>query len=285
MSMREGRFGATRAVLAALCAGLATGAAVSCGGDAGPVEMLYMYTAGQPVEYVTTYQQAIEVDMGNQPMTATRDFRVGFTLDGENVTLDSLRAAIISAQGRQGIDSRHLVGNTWVMHVPPRGGAPHYMGETPAVNMGAMSGGELPTAWLVDYTFPHLPTGAVEPGATWSSEYQRMHVEGSSHIQAELTTEYTFVGYETVAGVRTARVESVTSGQLSSIEAGEDEDESQAWVYAGTLSGSATWFFDLATGTLLKLTAHEESDGATSLDEMSAGISQTTDIEVQRIAH
>ncbi len=285
MSMREARSGATRAVLSALSVGLATGAAASCGGDAGPVEMLYMYTAGQPVEYVTTYQQAIEVDMGNQPMTATRDFRVGFTLDGENVTLDSLRAAIISAQGRQAIDSRHLVGDNWVMHVPPRGGAPHYMGETPAVNMGAMSGGELPTAWLVDYTFPHLPTGAVEPGATWSSEYQRMHVEGSSPIRADLITDYTFVGYETVDGVRAARIESVMTGQLTSIEGGEDEGESQAWVYAGTLSGTATWFFDPATGTLLKLTAHEESDGATSLDEMSAGISQTTEIEVQRIAH
>lgn len=285
MSMCDGRFGVTRAVLAALCGGLAAGAAASCGGDAGPVEMLYMYTAGRPVRYVTTYQQAIEVDMGNQPMTATRDFRVGFTLDGENVTLDSLRAAIISAQGRQAIDSRHLIGEMWVMHVPPRGGMPHYMGETPAVNMGAMSGGELPTAWLVDYTFPHLPTGVVEPGATWSSEHQRTHVEGSSHILADLVTEYTFVGYETVDGVRAVRVESVTAGQLTSIEGGEDEDESQAWVYEGTLSGTATWFFDPATGTLLKLTAHEESDGSTSLDEMSAGISQTTDIEVQRIAH
>ena len=280
-----------RTICAAVTVGTFSAVVVGCaGGDspeaAGPVDLRFALAVGAQVTYTAEYEQAVLVDMGDHAMEASRRHGARYAITGSvsadgglqgSVRLDSLGIAITTAQGRQAFDTRHLIGDEFTITVGEEGGAPGYGGDLPTVDLGPMLGGEVGPVQFMGYGFPQLPDHAVSAGDTWQATSTRSQVEGILAVSGDLTTEYTFVGWEMVGGVECVKIEATIRGDLSG-PGGHDETP---FDYSGTLQGTATWFFDPASGSLVQMTGEESTDGLMTSEDISAPVQQQTTVRIR----
>lgn len=276
-------------ILGALCAGWVACTTDGGGGAVGPVDLRFWLAEGEPVTYSAVYQQDVLVDMGNHAMEAERRYEARYTITGSgasegrhegSVSLDSLRVAITTAQGRQAFDTRHLIGDRFTVSVPDLGGTPEYGGEVPSIDLGPMLGGEVGPALLMDYGFPQLPDHPVSVGDTWEGTIHHVHVEGVLPVTAELTAAYTLVGWETVNDVECVRIEARISGDLT----GLGERSGISFDYSGTLEGSRVWHFDPSSGSVVQMDGEDSTDGRMTSEEVDAPVRQHTTVQIRASA-
>jgi hypothetical protein len=246
-------------------------------------------TDGASTTYTAEYAQNVLVDMGDHAMDASRQYGARYTITGTgdgsanrqaSVRLDSLGIAITTAQGRQAFDTRHLIGDEFTISVGETGGAPEYGGEMPAIDMGPMLGGEVGPAQLMGYGFPQLPDQPVSEGDTWQGTSTRSQVEGVLRVTGSLAAEYTFADWETVGGVDCVRIEATITGELT----GLGEALEIPFDYSGTLNGTATWWFDPASGSLVRMSAEESTDGLMTSETIRAPVKQQTTVHIRSAA-
>lgn len=282
-----------KAPLIGLLLGALIGGAGACTTEgyreaAGPVDLRFALAAGEPVTYSADYEQEVLVDMGDHAMEATRRYETRYTITGTgtsggqheaSVSLDSLRVAVTTAQGRQAFDTRHLIGDEFTIAVREFGGTPEYGGDVPAIDLGPMLGGEVGPTLLIDYAFPRLPDHPVAAGDTWVDTIERTHVEGVLSVAAELRAEYALAGWETVNGVRCARIEARVGGDLS----GVGERGGVSLDYAGRLEGTRVWLFDPASGSLVQMEGEDSTEGRMTSESVDAPVRQHTTVRIRAV--
>jgi len=261
--------------------GLAAVTACSGGtGTQGPVDLRFA-SGSAPVTYRTVYQQSIE--WGEALVVRTYRVRyvmaagVGPAAPGPmDVVLDSMGVTVSTPHGQQTLDTRHMIGTEFTITLPQRGGTPTYTDE-PVFEMPGVLEQRVTLSRLMDYGFPHLPDHPVNVGDTWSATWSRPQIEVQLTMPAELTTEYTLTGWETVDGVDCVRIVGRVTGAMSSRT---ERSEGPAIKYAGTLEGELTWLFDPVAGRVLRVSGEESSDGVLTSGAADTAIRQTTTIEI-----
>jgi len=261
---------------------------VACRADPEPVRLGYQLP--DQASYVVSLEQKMAVRMGEYAMDGSRVLRAGYSIRATGaataedlnaiVHLDSVHVDLVMGQSRHLIDTRHLPGREFALHMPAASGPPQYDGdEVPTVEMGERGGGSVPTSLLVDYAFPSLPDEPVSVGSTWTERKTRRQLEASVWVTADVTTTHTAVGYDAVEGRRCLVVESESSGTTS-----DGSAHGATFPYAGAVRGSARWCFDTAGGALLSMSGQEVTAGVVNPEERSASIDQTSTITIRRVA-
>ena len=96
-------------------------------------------------------------------------------------------------------------------------------------------------------------------------------------MPVNVDTEYRFTGWETIDGVDCARIEARVAGKMTAqavLQYGQRAD------YTGTLEGQATWYFDPDTGSLLRMSAEESSNGLLTTGDKETPIQQHTRVAI-----
>ena len=252
---------------------------------------VYRLSRGKTRSYTVSCVQSVSANMGEETLVADRRYDAAFTLamEGEAetgfgtwITLDALDASLVTKEGKQGFDSRQIVGKRIAATVARKGGAPAYPDPStmPPLDLGQGGGGEQHVSFLFDYAFPRLPSGVAKEGDTWETTVTRSHIEGSVPVTAPVTTAHRMIGFETIDGIPCMMVESRLSAPLSAVI----EQDGKMWEYKGLLDGTAYWYFSPGTGALVRLSARENSQGAIWATEVKASIRQNTAVEV-RLVH
>ena len=249
----------------------------------GPADLSFSFPDESPVAYTVHYQQAVQTDMGDAPIDATRDVSVQITFGGVDATVSSMDAGVVTSDGRTELDTEGSAGSVFELHLSDAKSRPHFHGDIPTADLGAMEGGEISAGMAVEQAFLVFPEELVEIGGSWTEERRRLQIEGRIRTVADLATTYTFVGYEKVDGVWTARVDGETTGSM--VPWREPGEGGEGWDYSGTLSGTATWYFDFNSGNVLRATVQESTEGTAVREETTALVTQTTTVEVQRTGH
>jgi len=273
--------GAAAGLVLAACFSLA-----ACSGDTGgPVELRFQ-SRGAPHTWLASYEQDLE--WGSAAIQ--RRFGARYTLTGTGsgsgapvaagaadvgfrLHLDSLAVVVTLPHGRQAFDTRHLVGAEIDLPVSPRGGRPDWPDDTPTLEIGMMEG-HVSLDRLVDVAFPGLPVGPVAVGDRWTGRATGPDVEANVEATAAVTTEYELAAWETVAGVRVARIVGRLAGEISA----SDPDAGTA--FAGSLEGTLTWRFDPAAGALVDMSGETSSDGVLTVSGNESRVRQRTRVRI-----
>jgi hypothetical protein len=202
--------------------------------------------------YAAEMVQSITFALPTGTQRGEREYRIRFTFadaqpaaaDSVDVTarLDSVRAIMSSPHGRQVVDTRTLLGRTFPLRYARSGGAPSYTASPPAADFG-MFGGAFPVSIMVDFLFPRMPDQPVQVGDGWERVHVRRQVDGGSVLtEGNITSRYKLAGYENHDGVRLARLEVASSGDIGEVGAQGSGStgrlESTGFILLGTLDGS-----------------------------------------------
>lgn len=259
----------------------------ACSGDAeageeAPLDLRFA-AFGEPQSYRAEYEQ--DIKWGTSDVERRYGARYTFTRFGESTEglrvtarLDSLGVGVSSPHGRQVFDARYLTGSEFQLMIPERGGAPTYQGEV-IFDMTGMLEGEVALSRLMNFGFPELPDHPIKIGDSWTSGSARSQVEAYLTMPANFETEYRFTGWETIDGVDCARIEGRITGEMAAraaLQYGQSAD------YTGSLQGQATWYFDPASGSLMRMSGEESSDGWLTTGEKETPIKQQTRIDIRR---
>jgi hypothetical protein len=248
----------------------------------------YGLAAKSSQTYHVLYVQDVAIDVAGQPVNAQRTYEGTFTVrhDGETaegrratIRVDRLSAELVSSDGSEAFETGHIVGRRFDVTLDRKGGSPNYAERPPAVETGAMAGGDVDISFLFDCAFPRLPDGVLLVGNTWRVKSRRHQVEGIVPVSADLLTTHQLSGFETVDGVRCMKIDMRSFAKLE----GGIADMEPPWRYRGTLRGSGTWYFALDGGSLVSLTQEEVTQGNASSSAMSTPIQQNTRIQVERV--
>ena len=189
-------------------------------------------------------------------------------------TLDSVRAVMDSPHGRQVVDTRRMVGNTFGFVYARAGGPARYDSTAPSVDY-SMLGGKFPATVLIDYAFPPVPDHPVKPGDVWEHSWTRRQLDATSHTEARVTSRYTLLGFEKLAGTRVARVRVKSSGALGA-EAG-----GPAWSKPGSIEANGYLLLGLSDGRVYELSLQETAQGFTHMGSSETPFSQNATIHLQ----
>ncbi|MDX1395413.1 MAG: hypothetical protein R3195_13575 [Gemmatimonadota bacterium] len=264
-----------RVSLPVAAAALAALTACSAGPE-GPVE-LRLSSPPAETSFRASYRQ--DIDWGQTPVS--REYGARYTMragsdtpGGAPATLDSLAITVHTPHGSQSLDTRALVGESFGVSVPPRGGPATFTDE-PVFEMPGLLEGRVALSRLVDYGFPPLPDEPVRPGDVWTARHGRPHAEGQIIVRAEIETEMRFAGWETVGNVECVRLEGRIRGTAAG---GAPQARGPEVEYDGDIDGSVEWLLDPATGVVLRATVEEVSEGV-----LAAGRAETPMRQVTRI--
>jgi hypothetical protein len=252
------------------------------------VNPVFKLAAGAPQQYRVIYTQEMVIDVDGKVVSARRTYKTAFTLTHEGkaeegfhamINVDGLTAELITTDGSEAFDTGHIVGKHLDATLDRRGGAPGYAGSLPALDTGAITGGDVDVAFLFDYAFPRLPDEPVAVGNTWRVKSTRSQIEGTVPVTTEVSTTHQLAGFETVDGIDCLKIDTRSSAVLE----GAMEDTVPPWTYKGTLRGRASWYFAVEEGYLVTLTLEEVTQGATTMGGAPSPTQQNTNVTVERI--
>ena len=258
-------------LIAALALGLLAGCAAKKAApvEAGALALEYRLPPGSPLVYKNTQTatQTMQV-MGQYTNIDTRK-SVLFTLmpaaskDGRQaltVTIDSLSASMTVPQGEFSADAAQVLGKTFEMALSSLGRETDITGAD-VVQYSLGSAGTRSVKPDFQAIFPDLAGKPVKPGDTWTTTDTLDVDESGMKLQIATENLNTFEGFETVAGLRCARIGTVSKGTVK----GEGEQQGMKVTLESTLEGTDIWFFAPEPGLLAKMTSDVSMEGSVAV--------------------
>jgi hypothetical protein len=248
-----------------------------------PIQLAFSGTAA-PSSYLISYEQ--DIGWGSADLERRYGARIGLAGSGMteggvrlSARLDSLGIAQSTPHGRVAQDTRHLVGSEFDLVVATHGGPPTYSAGAPLYEMPGQLEGELAIQRLLDFGFPVLAQGLATPGAAWGVAGAAPYVAAHMHATATTTTDYVFLGHETIDGVDVVRIEGRMTGR---VHAPEHDRYGTPTSFEGTIEGEFTWLFDPAEGSLYSMTGTTNSQGTMTAGGNESPIRQETRVRIER---
>jgi hypothetical protein len=239
------------------------------------------------VSYASELTQSVTWHSALRELQGERTYRIGFTITtaapaGDSIRatarVDSMRAVMDSPHGRQVIDTRRMVGNTFALTYAQRGGPANYS-DVPVADFG-MLGGAFPASTLIDYAFPAMPDHAVKTGDSWQHTWTRRQVDATSGTLAQITTLYTLLAFEKLDGAVVARVQVSSKGELSA----DTSAGAPAWEKPGSVQSNGYVLIGVDDGVVREVALEEAVKGFAAMGKPQTQYDQTAKIHVQRVS-
>jgi hypothetical protein len=197
-----------------------------------------------------------------------------------NVAVDQADMEITTPDRNIRPDMGGITGRSFEMTVSPQGEEIDTSdAEALTFTLREMSGKRINIAADFQTLFPDLPAHPVVPGDAWTSEDTLTIDAGDATVVAQLATQNTLLGYETVDGMRCARVRTSTHGRLE----GTGEDEGKPVTIEGTVDGTGLWHFAPDPGVFVRMESQTRADGTVTVQGPATTIvplRQTSEIDV-----
>jgi hypothetical protein len=129
---------------------------------------------------------------------------------------------------------------------------------------------------------PDLPGRPVKVGDTWTSTDEIPVSEQNSELLLKFENLHTFLGFETIDGMKCARIEAVVTGSLT----GSGEQMGAPLTFTGTMDGTETWYFAVEEGIYVKGSTNMATSATVTVSgpqEMLIPMTMNTTMEVELV--
>jgi len=220
---------------------------------------VYSMPEGRTLEYAKSEDVIQEMEVMGQAMEVTSRRDLGFSMApaaGEGtdltaeVTITSLEASMSSPQGDFEADGAPAIDKSFMMTFSPLGKEIDVSGAED-ITYGQGPQGERSLHPDFAAFLPDLPGMPVKVGDTWTSTEEIPVNEQNSELLLKFEYLNTFLGFETMDGMKCAKVEAVITGSMS----GSGEQMGAPLTFDGTMDGTETWYFAVEEGVFVKRSA------------------------------
>jgi flagellar assembly factor FliW len=244
--------------------------------QAGAVKMAYNFPSDNPVKYLTVSNIVQTMDVMGQVMEVNVASVLGCSIKSKGlveknlnleVTIDSMYQKVDSPQGSAGGVLRDAMGKVFIMTISPEGKEVD-LSEAGKIVINIEGSGPVDASQSFDEFFPDLPSGAVNPGFSWSVTDTLKTKSASNSAVVTIKYENKFEGFEDFNGMRCAKITSVLSGDRLMITQSQGMDIT----VKGPFTGTSDFFFSVDKGYFLKQTVKTKLTGTieiTSPENMS----------------
>ena len=248
--------------------------------------LTYRMPEGETLRYRTTndMKQLLKIREQDVNIASRREYlfslRSRGTEDGNlrlSATIDSFGVDITSPQGAFSPNVSDIAGKSFEILLSPLGRELEMSGlDSLRYDLG--QSGKRSISPDFQTLFPDLPDRRVTIGDTWDSEDTIIDDGGGSRIRINLTSVNRLDGFETVMGMKCARVTSDVTGTLE----GEGEQRRAKMTFAGDVTATDTWFFAYESGMFVKILSESSTEGSITMsDPQSMRIPMTMEMAFQ----
>jgi hypothetical protein len=229
-----------------------------CAGKGKKESEIWMYSMpeGKSLVYTKAEDVVQEMEIMGQAMKMNFEKDTGFTMApaaGEGadlaaeVTITSLTASMSSAQGDFDADGAPAIDKSFIMTFSGLGKEIDVSG---AEDITYSQGPQGDRSLFADFAafLPDLPGTPVKVGDTWTSMDEIPVKEQTTELLLKFENLNTFMGFETIGGMKCARVEAVVTGTMT----GTGEQMGAPLTFDGTSEGTETWYFAIEEGVYVK---------------------------------
>jgi len=258
--------GLTCLVVAAGVAAVLAGCAGTCGVASKGTTLEYRMNDGDAASYRMTSDMVQTMQYGETsvPVESTEVLEFSVTSGGTEgglirlgVTVDDLSVVATSPQGSGEADVSGAVGGTFDMTLT-RLGEEGSLPETDAVVYTLEPQGPKSLIPIFGAMFPDLPGHPIDIGDSWPSTLEMIDDSGNSVVSVTIDAVNTLDGFETVGGMKCARISSVLSG---TIEASGVQDGAE-WSLSSATDGTGVCYFAHEDGLLVSDSTEGTADGS-----------------------
>jgi hypothetical protein len=219
----------------------------------------YAMPEGKTLAYTKSEDVAQEMEIMGQAMQMSFDKNLSFTMtpakaEGTDlmaeVTITSLMASMSSPQGDFDADGAPAIDKSFMMKFTRMGKEIDVSGaEDIKYSQGPQGDRSLQSDFVA--FLPDLPGMPVKVGDTWTSVDEFPVNEQGTELMMTFENLNTFTGFETIGGMKCARVEAVITGSMT----GTGEQMGAPLTFDGTTEGTETWYFAVDEGVYVKGTS------------------------------
>lgn len=241
----------------------------------------YKMPEGSTLSYEISQRANQQFEMMGQPTTMEFDKGYVITLlsrglkEGNHdlgITIESMDAGMSSPQGDFPADVAGVAGKSFDLMLSPLGKEIGIAGAD-AIEYGLGMAGSRSVAPDFQTLFPDLPGRPVRVGDTWNSEDSLDVKDSGSDIRIATLSVHTLDGFETMNGMKCARVKAEVTGTVS----GEGSQGGATLSFSGTVEGTEVWYFAYEEGLFAKSTGDlnvETTIKVTGAQEMTIPMTQ-----------
>jgi len=171
------------------------------------------------------------------------------------ITIESLEAGMVTAQGQFSADTEELPGQKFDMILSVLGEEMD-LGEAESIEYGIGPMGSRSIKPDFQEVFPDLPTKPVKVGDSWVTTDEVGADQGNVTIVISTESVNTLAGYETMNGLKCAKITAGVTGTVT----GEGEQMGAPLTLEGTLKGTETWYFAYEKGYPVEINSEVDSD-------------------------
>jgi hypothetical protein len=219
------------------------------------VTLAYQFPEGKTLSYRAASIEKQDMQVNGQDINTNTESSLEFTakpksskdgVHGITVTIDAMKIRVQSPQGDQSPALDHVPGKSFDMSLTRLGKETDTSGAAAISYVLGTSSRDLSSRFQA--FFPDLPDRPIKQGDTWPSQDAVTEKTGGGDIVISLTHVNTLDGFETVDGVECARIKTESKGTLK----GNLEEGGASLTLDGTMTASATWYFAIKQGFLVK---------------------------------
>jgi hypothetical protein len=218
------------------------------------------------------------MQVGGQDVNTNTESSLEFTakpksskdgVHGITVTVDAMKIRMQSPQGDQSPALDHVPGKSFDMSLTRLGKETDTSGAAAITYVLGTSSRDLSSRFQA--FFPDLPDRPIKPGDTWPSQDSVTEKTGGGDILISLNHVNTLDGFETIDGVECARIKTETKGTLK----GNLEEGGASLTLDGTMAATATWYFAIKQGFIVKSDSKGSFSGSLSVAQANMTIPVT----------
>jgi hypothetical protein len=228
----------------------------------GDPESGLLLTYHMPDDRSLRYRTTVEQTHSMQTMGQSRQFGAdkslevsvksrGSSEDGHDltITVDSLHIRLDTPRGEIEREIAEVLGKSFGMVLSPSGEESGFTGAN-EVSYDMPPAGRLNVATDFQAFFPNLADGPLLVGESWPTEEQITDTAFNSGKMINLQSVHTLAGFETIDGMKCARINSRMNGMLEQT----GERMTRAPEMTARFEGNAVWFFAYEKGLLASMT-------------------------------
>ncbi len=254
-------------------------AGVSARQDPGAAVTLgYQFPEGKTLSYRTASSEKQYMQVSGQDLTTSTESTLEITakpksskdgVHGIAVTIDAMKIRMQGPQGDQSPVLDHVPGKSFDMSLTRLGKETDTSGAAAITYVLGTSTRDLSSRFQA--FFPDLPDRPIKPGDTWPSQDSVTEKTGGGDIFISLNHVNTLDGFETIDGVECARIKTESKGTLK----GNLEEGGASLTIDGTTTATATWYFAIKQGFLVKSDSKAGFSGSLAVAQANMTISVT----------